>query len=93
MNYYAQMLNCISGMVEKTQRAISILQQRQAEAAEQVLDDADTGSPRHGQICFSIAEQNTVFGRNVQRSAQLMHGIRVGFARLIVSTPAAAEQG
>merc|ERR1719203_962805 len=27
------MLNCISGMVEKTQRAISILQQRQAEAA------------------------------------------------------------
>ena len=33
MNYYAQMLNCISGMVEKTQRAISILQQRQAEAA------------------------------------------------------------
>ena len=28
-----QMLNCISGMVEKTQRAISILQQRQSEAA------------------------------------------------------------
>ena len=28
-----QMLNCISGMVEKTQSAISILQQRQAEAA------------------------------------------------------------
>ena len=27
------MLNCISGMVEKTQRAISILQQRQTEAA------------------------------------------------------------
>ena len=27
------MLNCISGMVEKTQRAISILQQRQSEAA------------------------------------------------------------
>merc|ERR1711915_29278 len=27
------MLNCISGMVEKTQSAISILQQRQAEAA------------------------------------------------------------
>ena len=26
-----QMLNCISGMVEKTQSAISILQQRQAE--------------------------------------------------------------
>ena len=28
-----QMLRCISGMVDKTQRAISILQQRQAEAA------------------------------------------------------------
>ena len=27
------MLNCISGMVEKTQSAISILQQRQAEVA------------------------------------------------------------
>ena len=27
------MLNCISGMVEKTQRPISILQQRQTEAA------------------------------------------------------------
>ena len=27
------MLNCISGMVEKTQSAISILQQRQAEGA------------------------------------------------------------
>ena len=27
------MLNCISGMVEKTQRDISILQQRQTEAA------------------------------------------------------------
>ena len=30
---HPQMLNCISGMVEKTQRAISILQQRQSEAA------------------------------------------------------------
>ena len=30
---YFQMLNCISGMVEKTQSAISILQQRQAEDA------------------------------------------------------------
>ena len=39
-----QMLNCISGMVEKTQRAISILQQRQAEAgsarsAEELVAD------------------------------------------------------
>ena len=38
------MLNCISGMVEKTQRAISILQQRQAEAgsarsAEELVAD------------------------------------------------------
>ena len=38
------MLNCISGMVEKTQRAISILQQRQADAgsvrsAEEIVSD------------------------------------------------------
>ena len=41
------MLNCISGMVEKTQRAISILQQRQAEAAnvrsaEELVADIQT---------------------------------------------------
>ena len=41
------MLNCISGMVEKTQRAISILQQRQAEAAnvrsaEELVSDIQT---------------------------------------------------
>ena len=38
------MLNCISGMVEKTQRAISILQQRQADvgsvrSAEEIVSD------------------------------------------------------
>ena len=38
------MLNCISGMVDKTQRAISILQQRQGEAVsmrstEELLSD------------------------------------------------------
>ena len=42
-----QMLNCISGMVEKTQRAISILQQRQAEvtnvrSAEELVADIQT---------------------------------------------------
>ena len=41
------MLNCISGMVEKTQRAISILQQRQAEvtnvrSAEELVADIQT---------------------------------------------------
>ena len=41
------MLNCISGMVEKTQRAISILQQRQSEAAnvrsaEELVADIQT---------------------------------------------------
>ena len=42
-----QMLNCISGMVEKTQRAISIPQQRQAEvtnvrSAEELVADIQT---------------------------------------------------
>lgn len=41
------MLNCISGMVEKTQRAITILQQRQAEAgsmrsSEEMVADIQT---------------------------------------------------
>ena len=31
--FFCQMLNCILGMVEKTQRAITILQQRQSAAA------------------------------------------------------------
>ena len=41
------MLNCISGMVEKTQRAITILQQRQAESgnmrsSEEMVADMQT---------------------------------------------------
>jgi hypothetical protein len=32
-SFFLQMLNCILGMVEKTQRAITILQQRQSAAA------------------------------------------------------------
>ena len=44
-----QMMNCISGMVEKTQRAISILQQRQAEvssirAAEELVEEVQSNA-------------------------------------------------
>ena len=43
------MMNCISGMVEKTQRAISILQQRQAEvssirAAEELVEEVQSNA-------------------------------------------------